>query len=339
MPAHKFTVTLEHDEYSEEKFELFRDYQIHVHGDPADEVSKGGFKRFLCHSPLQRHNPDQGKKIGSWHQCYRIDGRLIAMAVLDLLPAAVSAVYFIYHQDFEQWSFGKLSAMRETALALEHDYQYYYMGYYIAGCQKMRYKADYKPQYLLDPIKHTWELLEGPVKAFVDTGGYSVKDCADVGQPGRRRQDHPRDSDDPTSSDSACESDLQGSFTGQDGHTWYFKDPIRVQDSARAAYTCGMLGVLTLADLMRMLPTGMCIDDADRVELPLAWVPIRISRTCTVAAEVIIIIRSTAHSELTCDSVYRYGKIPLDLSIWSSYMPESPSWGQSLTWRHAVVRR
>jgi arginine-tRNA-protein transferase len=60
--------------------------------------------------------------------------------------------------------------MREIAFCLENDYRYYYMGrsqscnhsllvgyvsnyadigYYIHSCQKMRYKANFRPQYIL----------------------------------------------------------------------------------------------------------------------------------------------------------------------------------------------
>jgi arginine-tRNA-protein transferase len=44
------------------------------------------------------------------------------------MPSGVSSVYIFYDPDYEQWEFGKLSAMREIALALEGSYQYYYMG-------------------------------------------------------------------------------------------------------------------------------------------------------------------------------------------------------------------
>ena len=33
-----------------------------------------------------------------------------------------------YDPDYEQWEFGKLSALREIALSIEDSYQYYYMG-------------------------------------------------------------------------------------------------------------------------------------------------------------------------------------------------------------------
>jgi arginyl-tRNA---protein transferase len=71
-----------------------------------------------------------------------------------------------YDPEFGDWEFGKLSALREIAFALEEGYKYYYMGmpclaivlrtitnvwigYYIHTCQKMRYKALYRPQYIL----------------------------------------------------------------------------------------------------------------------------------------------------------------------------------------------
>jgi arginine-tRNA-protein transferase len=112
------------------------------------------------------------QQLGSYHQCYRLDGRLIAMSVLDLLPHCVSGVYFIYHSDYEKWSFGKLSAMREAALALEGGYQYYYMGFYIHSCVKMRYKGTYKPSYLLDPESYEWNALDGELHRLLDMKRY-----------------------------------------------------------------------------------------------------------------------------------------------------------------------
>lgn len=168
-------MTLEPDDFTLEKYELFENYQRNVHHEAPSQISQNGFKRFLCGSPLQRTsrtvngNPQQ---LGSYHQCYRIDGRLVAMGVLDLLPHCVSGVYLLYHSDFEKWSFGKLSAMREAALAFEGGYQYYYMGYYIHSCAKMRYKGEYKPSYLLDPETYDWNPLDGELRQLLDAKSY-----------------------------------------------------------------------------------------------------------------------------------------------------------------------
>lgn len=161
-PAHHFEVTLESNHFSEEKYELFEQYQRLVHKDLPCQISKGGFRSFLCRSPIQRTAADfQGRPrlLGSFHQCYRLDGRLIALAVLDLLPDGVSSVYLLYHVEYERFSFGKLSALREIALAAEEGFKNYYMGYYIHSCRKMRYKADYRPQYVLDPDTYEWDIL------------------------------------------------------------------------------------------------------------------------------------------------------------------------------------
>ena len=72
---------------------------------------------------------------------------------------------FRYHENVNDWNFGKLSALREIAMAVEDGYRYYYMGkevllscspafdfsigYYIHSCIKMRYKASFRPQYVL----------------------------------------------------------------------------------------------------------------------------------------------------------------------------------------------
>lgn len=96
-PAHAFEVKLEPDAYNEEKYRLFENYQSHVHKEGPGEISRHGFRRFLCSGMGQSSRLRNGieQKLGSYHQCYRLDGRLVAMGVLDLLPDAVSSVYLM----------------------------------------------------------------------------------------------------------------------------------------------------------------------------------------------------------------------------------------------------
>jgi arginine-tRNA-protein transferase len=174
-PAHRFEITLEPAEFTIEKYELFKNYQQSVHKEKPSEISQSGFKRFLCESPLKQTSRQvNGKEqlLGSYHQCYRYDGRLVAMGILDLLPHCVSGVYLLYHSDFEQWQFGKLSALREAALALEGGYKYYYMGYYIHSCVKMKYKGDYKTQHVLDPETYEWHPLDDELRGLLDKKAY-----------------------------------------------------------------------------------------------------------------------------------------------------------------------
>lgn len=169
---HRFEVTLEPSSFTQEKFKLYCKYQKDIHHE--DDKNPAGFKSFLVDSPLQGEAiayastppPHLPETYGSYHQLYRIDGKLIAVAVLDILPNCVSSVYFMYDKEWEQFSLGKLSALREVSLAYEinkagaQEMNYLYMGYYIQSCQKMRYKGEYSPSYLADPETYEWFPLE-----------------------------------------------------------------------------------------------------------------------------------------------------------------------------------
>ncbi|KAG1753918.1 arginine-tRNA-protein transferase [Suillus paluster] len=166
--CHKFEVTLEPSTYSEEKYALYVIYQRQIHHD--ENNTPEDFKGFLVKSPLinepipypanpPAHLPSQ---YGSFHQMYRLDGELIAVGVIDILPGCVSSVYFMYDPRYEKHSLGKLSALREASLAREmHDagvtnVTSLFMGFYIHSCPKMKYKGEYSPSYLIDPEEFTW---------------------------------------------------------------------------------------------------------------------------------------------------------------------------------------
>lgn len=175
-PAHSLTVTLETNDYTEEKYICYENYQRLVHKDDPDDIDRDSFKRFLCDSPLRQTSmkspTGQESPLGSFHQCYRLDGKLVAVGVLDLLPSCVSGVYFFYHESISMWSPGKLSALREIGLAQENGYRYWYPGYYIHTCPKMKYKRDFKPQAILDPESLAWFPFDDSVTPHFDQQGY-----------------------------------------------------------------------------------------------------------------------------------------------------------------------
>ncbi|KAH7916339.1 arginine-tRNA-protein transferase [Hygrophoropsis aurantiaca] len=169
--AQLFRVTLEESSFSQEKYALYERYQTQIHHDYDN--SPVSFRRFLVQSPLVPENipypstPTEHLPLQyrSYHQMYRLDGELIAMGVLDVLPGCVSSVYFMYDPKWEKFSLGKLSALREASLAQEINnagiptMTSLYMGFYIHSCQKMRYKGEYSPSYLVDPEEFTWHPL------------------------------------------------------------------------------------------------------------------------------------------------------------------------------------
>jgi arginine-tRNA-protein transferase len=99
-PAHRVEVNIEADSPSQTKYDLFVKYQTTIHKEDLSKWKLKDFTRFLCsgikRSPAEvKKSNESDKKLGSWHQCYRLDGKLIAVAVLDLLPSGVSSVYVL----------------------------------------------------------------------------------------------------------------------------------------------------------------------------------------------------------------------------------------------------
>ncbi|XP_076767706.1 arginyl-tRNA--protein transferase 1 isoform X6 [Arvicanthis niloticus] len=134
---------------------------------PENALHKLEFTRFLCSSPLEAEHPANGPECGygSFHQQYWLDGKIIAVGVIDILPYCVSSVYLYYDPDYSFLSLGVYSALREIAFTRQlHEktsqLSYYYMGFYIHSCPKMRYKGQYRPSDLLCPETYVWVPIE-----------------------------------------------------------------------------------------------------------------------------------------------------------------------------------
>lgn len=85
---------------------------------------------------------------------FREDLRLLAVAVADRLPGALSAVYSFYDPDFETRSLGTYCILWEIEAARRSGHEWLYLGYWVADCRKMRYKERYLPHERL--IDGTW---------------------------------------------------------------------------------------------------------------------------------------------------------------------------------------
>uniref|UniRef100_A0A2I3G9H4 Arginyl-tRNA--protein transferase 1 n=1 Tax=Nomascus leucogenys TaxID=61853 RepID=A0A2I3G9H4_NOMLE len=155
-----------------QSFSLYVKYQVAIHQDPPDECGKTEIililKKWLtacvCASAETPPNgPDCG--YGSFHQQYWLDGKIIAVGVIDILPNCVSSVYLYYDPDYSFLSLGVYSALREIAFTRQlHEkssqLSYYYMGFYIHSCPKMKYKGQYRPSDLLCPETYVWVPIE-----------------------------------------------------------------------------------------------------------------------------------------------------------------------------------
>ncbi|CAN6350847.1 unnamed protein product [Urochloa humidicola] len=168
--------------FDPEEFALYRKYQTKVHKEKT--VTESSYRRFLVDTPIIFVPPKSGDDtvppcgFGSFHQQYRIDGKLVAVGVVDILPKCLSSKYLFWDPDLAFLSLGKYTALKEidwVKTAQEHcpSLQYYYLGYYIHSCNKMRYKAAYRPSELLCPVRYEWVHYD-LAKPLLDKSQYSV---------------------------------------------------------------------------------------------------------------------------------------------------------------------
>ena len=91
--------------------------------------------------------------INLWHE-----DKLVAVAVTDVLPNALSAIYTFFDPDYEHYSLGSFSLLNQIEACKTLNKDYLYLGYQIDGCQKMNYKTKFKPYQRL--IRAQWTNFE-----------------------------------------------------------------------------------------------------------------------------------------------------------------------------------
>ncbi|OWA53710.1 Arginyl-tRNA--protein transferase 1 [Hypsibius exemplaris] len=153
----------------EETLKLYQKYELTIHKKEAERPTEKQFTRFLAESPLQYQSaagqsPMDPPTLGSFHLHYILDGKLVGVDVLDVLPDCVTSVYFFYDPDYSYLSLGTYSVLKEIEMirALNKKYpeiQHASLGFYVHSCPKMQYKAKFQPSYLLCPEVFTWHPL------------------------------------------------------------------------------------------------------------------------------------------------------------------------------------
>ncbi|KAF9390948.1 Arginyl-tRNA--protein transferase 1 [Podila verticillata] len=143
------------------------DFIQSVHAADFDKRDGTNWKQLKTHTTYTGDNSNGFSGYGTYHHCYYIDGKLVAVAVLDILPESISSDYFYYDPSLSCLSLGKYSTLREIALAQEIKamdgygaMEYYTMGHYVESAPKTHYKSTYYPSYLLDPETYGWVPFE-----------------------------------------------------------------------------------------------------------------------------------------------------------------------------------
>lgn len=141
------TIKVEEATFSKRHYHLYERYISlrHADGDmyPASEDQ---FRSFLL-SPWSN---------SVFISLYDRD-RLLSVAVTDKQPNGLSAIYTFFEPNESRRSLGVMSILAQIELCREWDLAYLYLGYWIKDCDKMNYKAQYRPTELF--VNNRWVTL------------------------------------------------------------------------------------------------------------------------------------------------------------------------------------
>ena len=121
--------------YDAEHFALYEKYIAARHsGGGMEDPDPGSYMDFLT---------------ASWAETifleFRLDKHLLAVAVIDRLDDAWSAVYTFFDPDHTARSPGRFAILTEIELTKRRGLEWLYLGYWIEDCRKMSYKIEYLP--------------------------------------------------------------------------------------------------------------------------------------------------------------------------------------------------
>jgi len=119
--------------FRDESYRLYRRYVRDRH-DRGESVQPESYREFLVDSP-----------VPSAEMQYRLDGVLLGVGWLDLLPGGLSSVYFAFDPEHSRRSLGTYSIMREIEETRRLGGHWYYLGFYVPGSPSMDYKARFFP--------------------------------------------------------------------------------------------------------------------------------------------------------------------------------------------------
>lgn len=122
-----------------EHFKLYQRYLKARHsGGGMDKPTRESYMQFLTSSWSET----------SFYE-FRLDGQLLAIAVVDRLEQGLSAVYTFFDPDYANRSLGRFAVLYVIEQAKLMNLSWLYLGYWIEQCRKMSYKQEYLPQQIL----------------------------------------------------------------------------------------------------------------------------------------------------------------------------------------------
>jgi arginyl-tRNA--protein-N-Asp/Glu arginylyltransferase len=134
--------------FNDEYFDLYRRYinSRHTDGSMANPDEED-FEQFLyC------------KWSHTQFLEFRLNERLVAVAVTDIVDHGISAVYSFFEPEMSSRSLGTFCILKQIDYAKKLGLDYLYLGYWIENHPKMHYKSSFKPLQVY--LNEQWKTTE-----------------------------------------------------------------------------------------------------------------------------------------------------------------------------------
>jgi arginine-tRNA-protein transferase len=129
------TIIVKPVKFEQAHYQLYLRYQKHKHGqggmaDSSEEDYINFLASYWCNTLFVE---------------FSIDNKLAAVAIVDLLDNALSAVYTFFDPEYAQYSLGTYAVLWQIEHAKSLGLKFVYLGFWIKNCKKMSYKTQYQP--------------------------------------------------------------------------------------------------------------------------------------------------------------------------------------------------
>ena len=141
------TTTLVPAQFEQEHFDLYCRYQSWRHtGDIMDHRDPERYREFMVDSSIETVFIE-----------FRLDGKLVALAVCDLPDDGMSAVYTFFDPHMPKRSLGTYAILKQIEYVRDMELDWVYLGYWIENCRKMSYKTNFRPMF--GYVNKEWRLI------------------------------------------------------------------------------------------------------------------------------------------------------------------------------------
>jgi arginyl-tRNA--protein-N-Asp/Glu arginylyltransferase len=127
---------------TDQHLRLYKAYQADMHfrrGWPLQTMTREKYQQIYLAAP-----GDFAREF-LYFDC----GKLIGVGLVDVVCDSLSSVYFFHDPTQRSRALGVFSLLQELRFARELGLHHHFLGYWVAECQSMAYKAEYRPHEIL----------------------------------------------------------------------------------------------------------------------------------------------------------------------------------------------